>query len=118
MTDEQWHRAFFATLLLGAAGGCLYFVFMVVASMFGPLSVPIAIIVMAILAGRAIGKHTTWNFGEERARKPALFIRVPPSVIEAMMREPQCEHQVTLSNQPKVDAPLITLAVTCVEPDH
>jgi len=94
-----------------------------VTGVFGLQAVPIVIIVVAVLAGRAIGIHTTWDFGEGRfvdhkgeERKP-LFIRAPSSVIEAMMREPRCEHLVMLSNRPTVESPLVTLIVTCVQKD-
>jgi len=112
MTEEQWHRTIYATMLMWVIGACIYFVFTMVTWMFGQRALPIVIILAAVLVGRAIGIHTTWLVGEEL--KP-LFIRAPPSVIEAMMREPFCEHQVMVSNQPIVEVPLVTLAVTCID---
>ena len=76
-----------------------------------------------LLAARAIAIHTTWNLGEngpvgeEGEERKLLFIRAPSSVIAAMLREPLCEHQVMLSNQPIVETSLVTLAVTCAEKD-
>jgi hypothetical protein len=124
MTNEQWYRSVGATLVIGAFGGCIYSVFAIVAGVFGQQAVPIVIIVGAVLAGRAIGIHTTWYFGERRfvdhqgeERKP-LFIRAPSSVVQAMMHGPRYEHQVMLSNRPTVEIPLVTLAVTCIDPNQ
>ena len=115
MTDKQWPRTILATILVGMIGGCTYFVFWMVALIFGQQGGFIAVVAGAVLAGRWIAVHTNWNVGEQRSvgeeGKP-LFIRAPSSVIEAIMREPRCEHLVMLSNRPTVEIPLVTLAVT------
>ena len=120
MTDNQWQRTVVATMLLGMTGGCIYSVYLILDLIFGPSGAGLALMVGGLFAARAIGIHTTWLVSEDGAAgeelKP-LFIRAPSSVIEAMMREPRCEHLVMLSNRPTVESPLVTLIVTCVEKD-